>query len=207
MNFNFRPYKKGDLIRCAELSVDAWPIVSLFVEKENVIKFMQAYVELSLTLSDYTEVCCDKEKVVGFLLGSTGKTRISKKEKQENRKLLWRFITGKYGRIKGRFKFLLAFMISLIKVELFCSRFDGEVVLFVVDREYRRQGIGRALLDHFLKYANEKEAKTIYLSTDIESNWNFYEKYGFKKYREFYDNSLSVMKGRKTISFIYYYEL
>jgi len=207
MDITFRTYTKDDLIRCAELSVDAWPIVSLIAEKENVITFMQAYVELSLTLSNYTEICCDKEKVAGFLLGSTGKTRISKKEKQENRKLLWRFITGKYGRIKRRFRFLFAFILSMIKVELLCSRFDGEVVLFVVDREYRGQGIGRALLDHFLKYANEEKLKTIYLSTDVESNWNFYEKYGFKKYRDFYDNGLSVMKGRKTISFIYYYEL
>jgi len=49
MDITFRTYTKDDLIRCAELSVDAWPIVSLIAEKENVITFMQAYVELSLT--------------------------------------------------------------------------------------------------------------------------------------------------------------
>lgn len=27
MDFNFRPYEAGDLARCAELSLDAWPNV------------------------------------------------------------------------------------------------------------------------------------------------------------------------------------
>lgn len=207
MDFSFRPYEAGDLARCAELSLDAWPIVSLIADNENLMAFMKAYVELSLNVSNYSQICCDNERVIGFLLGSTGKVEISKKGKYENRKLFWRILTGKQWKIKRRFRFLLAFILSTIKIELLSSKFDGELVLFVVDSKYRGRGIGRMLLDNFLKYANAKKLTTIYLSTDIESNWRFYEKYGFKKYRDFYDNGLSVMKGRKITSFIYFIEI
>ena len=45
---------------------------------------------------------------------------------------------------------------------------------------------------------------TVYLYTDVESNWKFYDIYGFRKYREFHDYELSFLRGKKTMSFLYY---
>ena len=197
MDIKFRQYIQADLHRCAELSVNAWPIVLMITDKENANLFMKAYVELSLLSADYSKVCCDNGRVVGFLLGSIQEKNLTNQEKKIKRKLLRRFITGKYGRIKKIFHFLFAFILSEIKVKIFCSKFDGELVLFVVDKEYQGLGIGRKLLADFLSHASDKNLKTVYLYTDIESNWRFYEKYGFNKFREFHDNGLSVMVGKR----------
>lgn len=55
----------------------------MITDKENAYLFMQSYIEFSLLLSDYTEVCCDNRKVVGFLFGLLGKKKLSKEEKKK----------------------------------------------------------------------------------------------------------------------------
>jgi ribosomal protein S18 acetylase RimI-like enzyme len=185
MDMNFRPYVEDDLLRCAELSVNAWPVVLMITDKENAYLFMQSYTEFSLLLSDYTEVCCDNRKVVGFLFGLLGKKKLSKEEKKKKGKLLWHFITGKYGRIKKSFRFLCAFILSEIKVKILCSRFDGEVILFIVDKEYQGRGIGRKLLTNFLNYARNKSLKTFIYILILKVAGKFKKIMGSRNYETF----------------------
>ena len=205
MDIYYRPYVNDDLDHCAALAADAWPIATVI--SENTHSLMKAYVKLSLLLSDYSEVCCVNDKVVGLLFGHTDKTLPSLKESFELKKLSWGFITGKYGKSKHRLRFLVSFIQTLLKVEFYCRKFDSEVELFVVDKEYRGQVMGRSLMEHFTVHLREKNKKTVYLYTNLESNWTFYEKYGFIKHRDFYDNQLSFLRGSKTYGYIYYYRL
>lgn len=203
----YRPYRIGDLDRCAEIAADAWPIASAITGNGQTHPIMKAYVELSLLLSDYKEVCCYQDTVVGFLLCSKRRQLPALKDRLSCNRLLWGLITGRYGKIKRRAGFLFNFMLTLIKVELLCRHFDCEVVLFAVDSKYRGSGIGKTLLNRFIDSITGSNQKTVYLYTDIESNWSFYEHYGFKKYKDFIDNELSFIKKRRIISFIYFYEL
>ncbi len=205
MDLHYRPYVRSDLDRCAALAADAWPIAS--VVSENAHALMEAYVKSCLLFSDYTEVCCAGGEVIGFLFGLTHKKLPGLKERLELNRLFWEFVVGKYGPAKRRFRFLVSFVLTLLKVELLCLRFDSEVELFVVDADYRGRGIGRSLVDHFVKHLREENKRTVYLYTNLLSNWRFYEKYGFIKYREFYDNQLSFLRGMKTRGYIYYYRL
>ena len=207
MNTVFHPYRPQDLNRCTELSVSAWPIVNRLARSKNAHEFMRVYVLLGLAQSDYAEVCCQGEKVVGLLFGATGDTPLCPEQKRESRNLLWAFVRGRYGRMKHHLRFLFGFVYSALKFEFLCSRFDSEVTLFIVDKAHRRQGLGRALMDHFIDHARANKRKTVYLGTDVESSWGFYEHYGFEKDRDFHDNGLSVMRGKRTQSFIYYYDL
>lgn len=203
----YRPYKTEDLDRCTEIAVDAWPIASIIEENGQSHSVMKAYVELSMLLSDYKDVCCYQDTVVGFIFCSKHKQLPTLKDRLSYNRLLWGFITGRYGKIKRRARFLFNLILTMIKVELLCRRFDCEVVLFAVDSRYRGSGIGKTLLNRFISGITGSNHKTVYLYTDIESNWNFYEHYGFKKYKDFIDNELSFIKKRKITSFIYYYEL
>ena len=150
MTLTFCPYKQDDLSWYAELSASAWPIVTRLTKKGDLTSFIRAYVTLSLVASDYTEVCCDGDKVIGLLFGATGNTPPSPEKRQESRKVLWAFIGGKYGRIKHHLRFLVGFVLSAVKFEYLCSRFDSEVTC----------------IDH----ARQNNHGTVYLGTDVESS-------------------------------------
>lgn len=205
MDIHYRPYGDSDLDRCAELAADAWPIASVVAEDTHSL--MKAYVKSSLLFSDYTEVCCMGGEVVGLLFGLTHKKLPSFKTHLELNKLFWAFVAGRYGPSKRRFRLLASFALTLLKVELICRRLDSEVELFVVDAAYRGQGLGRALLDHYVENLRDHKKRTLYLYTNMVSNWKFYEKYGFIKYREFDDNQLSFLRATKTQGYIYSYRL
>lgn len=205
MDIHYRPYVPSDLDRCAALAADAWPIASAI--SEDTHSLMKAYVKCSLLFSDYTEVCCTSGQVVGLFFGLAHKKLPGFKERLELNKLFWEFAVGRYGPPKGRFRFLVSFILTLLKVELLCLRFDSEVELFVVDADYRGRGIGRSLVDHFVEHLREANKRTLYLYTNMVSNWRFYERYGFVKYKEFYDNNLSLLRGTKTHGYIYCYRL
>lgn len=205
MYMYYRPYANDDLDRCAALAADAWPVASAIAEDTHSL--MIAYVKLCLLYSDYSEVCCTDDKVVGLLFGRTGKKCLSLREGFEFDRLSWGFLTGKYGKTKRRLRFSVSFVQTLVKAEFYGRKFDSEVELFVVDEEYRGQGIGQSLMNHFTRHLKQKNRKTLFVYTNIESNWTFYEKYGFIKHRDFYDNNLSFLRGSKTYGYIYYYEL
>lgn len=203
----YRPYRTEDLDRCARIADQAWPLDQSIASPSDKPLIMKAYVELSYLMSDYSEVCCNENGVVGFIFCTTVKRRASAAQRKALYKLVKAFLSGQYGRIKKRFRFLVSYLLDLIKVAFLCRHFSSEVILFAVDNEDRGHGIGRRLMDHYIRYARRKKQKTICLYTDIESNWKFYEQYGFVRYRSFKDNELTFEKRHKIMSFIYYYNL
>jgi len=77
----------------------------------------------------------------------------------------------------------------------------------MVDKNHQGMGIGKTLMSRYIEKVKRENRNKIYLYTDIESNWMFYEKYGFKRDKEFYDNGLSFMSGKKIHCFIYSMQL
>lgn len=205
MDITCRPYVDDYLDRCAMLAADAWPFAAVITE--DIHSLMKGFVKLSLLWSDYTEVCCTNDKVVGFLFGLIQKKLPGFGQSLELNKMSWRFFTGKYGKPRRRLRFLVSCIQTLIKVEFYGRTFDSEVEFFVVDKEYRGRGIGQSLMNHFTEHLRQADKKTVYVCTDIECNWTFYEKYGFIKHRDFYDNGLSFLRAERTYSYIYYYKL
>lgn len=57
---------------------------------------------------------------------------------------------------------------------------DGEITLFVVDKEYRRLSIGKKLMLSALDYYQKNKAWIIYLTSDTECNYMYYLNYDFK---------------------------
>ncbi len=207
MGLEFRPFEETDFGRCAEISAAVWPVVLSAVDETSAAAFMRGYIELCDALSDYAEVCCENKSIAGFLFGCSGSSASDKSLRRRIRSVGWNYITGKYGGSRRRIRLIFSNIYSFIKSALLCSRFEGEVVLFAVSPEFQGRGIGRALLDRFMEHTRKKDLKTVSLSTDIESNWRFYEKYGFIKYRDYTDNGLSAFTGKRVRSFIYYYRL
>ncbi|MDD2404535.1 MAG: GNAT family N-acetyltransferase [Victivallaceae bacterium] len=203
----FRPYQPRDIERCAELAKDAWPVLSI-IGKDSIHSVMKAYIKMNLLLSDCKEVCYYNKEVIGFIFGSINQEKnFSLQRYIKANKLFWGFLTGKYGKIEKKYRFLVSVILTVFKVELLCRKFDSEINLIVIDKEYRGLGIGTKLITRFLEKAKQKGSKSIYLYTDIESNWKFYEIYGFNRYREFYDYELSFLKDKNICSYIYVYNI
>jgi ribosomal protein S18 acetylase RimI-like enzyme len=201
-----RKFNKEDTLRCSELAADAWPIVSTWVPKKDVVKFMHSYVEIYKLQSTWLEVACISGNIVGFLFGrvNTDYKMIAKiKAFFSILAIGIKIISGRYGNVSKPFTLLWKFDLNELKVKRNTPKSDGEVVLFVVDSKYRGRGIGKVLMDRFMETAKNKNANVISVYTNTEANWRFYEKYGFKKYSAFYDDLTSYFKNEEVKGFVY----
>lgn len=61
---------------------------------------------------------------------------------------------------------------------------DAEAELFVVDPEYRGQGIGKKMFRSMVKFFKKTGTKTFFLHTDTACTYQFYEKIGMKRIGE-----------------------
>lgn len=199
----YRRYDKEDLEALTELTKQAWPVVKKFADDKNATLLSKSYVLSNLCSANYAEICCDGEKIVGFLLAHIKKCGDAKIEKSGNRKLILDYLAGKYGRFRKRFRMLIAQILATAKTERICKKFDAEILLFVVDGNCRGHGIGTALMNNFLDRAKQYGTHTVFLATDVLCNRIFYEKMGFMKYKEFYDDCLSILVGRPSNTDIY----
>lgn len=114
-----------------------------------------------------------------------------------------RMICGRCGRVSAPFTLLRKLNSNESNIKRNTPKSDGEVVLIVVDSEYRGRGIGRALMDRFLASAKERNAGVITVQSDEESSWGFYEKYGFRKCSTFHNDLASYIRNGDVKSFIY----
>lgn len=65
--------------------------------------------------------------------------------------------------------------------------YEGQLRWFIVDKEYRKYGIGRALMDKFLEFAVKWEYKHIFLWTasNLDRALSFYNHQGFHETERF----------------------
>lgn len=62
--------------------------------------------------------------------------------------------------------------------------FDGELIILIVDKKYRGQGIGKKLLLKAFELAKNDNMKNLQISTDESCSYQIYEKLGCKKIYE-----------------------
>jgi GNAT superfamily N-acetyltransferase len=203
-SLTYRRYEKGDLEAITELTKQAWPVVYKFAEGENATLLAKSYVLSNLNSANYTHVCVDGDKIVGFLIANMKHCKGDPPDPSgSNRKLIFDYLRGKYGRFRKRFHMLFAQIAAFYRTESICKKFDAEILLFVVDANYRGHGIGTTLMNTFLATARQNGEKTVFLATDVLCNRLFYERLGFIKYGDFYDDCLSLLMGKPSHTDIY----
>ncbi|MCG2821465.1 MAG: GNAT family N-acetyltransferase [Candidatus Atribacteria bacterium] len=200
----FREFDAKDISKCSELVVDAWPIVNALGTKEDVNKFISIFIELTLLSSTWREVVCVSDNIIGLLFGRINSDYRNKfKAFFSILSIGMKIILWKYKGVSKRLTLLRKIISTEIKVMLNSPKSDGEVTFFIVDSKYRGKGIGRMSMDRFIDTAKKKNAKMISVYTEQESNWRFYENYGFRKYRTFYDDMTSFFRKEDINGFIY----
>ncbi len=205
-NISIRDFKESDIERLAELAAEAWPIFSSITSEDNLPKLMRAYVQLSLLGTTWAKILTDKERVIGLFFGQI-KSQFGLKQKYQALKGLcgiWRDSkSGKYGNIKNRKRLVKKIVKSQIRIMKHTPSYDAIIELFIIDADYRGQGLGKKIMKEFISHAKSKNAKRVAVYTDPLSTFQFYEKFGFTRISEFHDIMNSYIMGEPTKGFIY----
>lgn len=89
---------------------------------------------------------------------------------------------------------LLKAVVWELPYTLHSSRGKAAQLIDLAVTEGYRGGVGRALVDAFVEEARKSGLRRVDVGTDSELSWGFYERYGFRRVREFtthvYDYSL-----------------
>jgi len=207
----FRPYASSDLARCAELAEQAWPLRYWMDPDTGDAGMMQGYIEWAMQSSTRAEVACDGGKVIGVLIGKIDKQSRDRDAVDfvtDEPRMIFRVLLGRYGRPRNVLRMICVLLITEMKLLILSPDSDAEIIILIVDKDYRGRGIGRMLVDRFVSAAREAGSSSMLVYTDEQaSNWQFYEIYGFKKVATFYDNASTFFNRRPTNGLLYLLEL
>lgn len=193
----FRAYRGSDRNRCVALAVEAWPQMSSAMPDSVETDFWGMLVDLARDYSDWHEVACTTDSVVGFLFGR----RCGSPSTRETVGFARTFLSAMYkiarkSSARQVIPIFCSCMLTELKIQFKNPGHDGEVAFLVVDGRHRGKGIGKCLLKRFVEFAREKDVKAISVyTTDPGCNWRFYETQGFKKVVEFDDDIGTYLEG------------
>lgn len=208
---SFRRYAPEDLQTCTKLAEEAWPPGPDLATKDAVSWGMEGYIESSLMNANWTEIAYDSQGVVGFLFGRIDKYRGEVAVPGSlfgELPTLAKYVVGKYRKTPGILVLFWTLLLTELKLKVNMPRSDSEIRLFIVDSKHRGKGIGGMLIDRFLHTARDVGSTLAAVYTDDKmSNWQFYEKYGFRRGGTFHDNVTSFFCNVDSIGMIYILDL
>lgn len=208
---SFRKYEPRDLEACARMAKEAWPRGRGTYSHEDELSGMRSYMEFSLGVANWAEVALASEEVIGFLFG-----RIDHYEGKAlpRRSLLGevpaaiRWFLNRGERTPWHVAFVWGILLTELKLTLKTPDSDASIEMFIVDSRHRGMGIGGMLLDRFLRTAKASGSSLVTVYTDDSvSNWQYYEKRGFKRIGTFYDNITSQYSGSHARGIIFSLEI
>ena len=208
---SFRKYMPSDLGRCAELAHQAWPMRGNPNPEPGERSMFEPWVESSSMSATWTEVAIISGEVVGFLFGSVDNMKKKSGALEDLGNMLWMFrrvLSGDIHRWMIRIRSALGFFFTQFRLEVNKPEADADISLLIVDSRFRGKGIGRTLVDRFVKVAKDAGAHTVMLFTDDKiSNWKFYEIYGFRKVNSFPDSISTYFAGERANAMYYVLDL
>lgn len=172
---------------------------------------MEGYMQYSLDSSNYSEVAHTDDMMIGFLFGRIDNYRAAPAPERSSLGEIPSLLRSilEYDRSDTRLlMFLWSLALTEFKLKVNTPRSEASIEMFIVDSEFRGKGVGTALLDRFLEAARESGARLVTVYTDESmSNWQFYERRGFKRVATFHDNITSHYSGTHAKGIIFAMEL
>ena len=183
----YRDLVTSDYETIKELIGEAFGFSDFIKDKELLDIMLSGYLQECILDSSFSKVAQKDGKVIGFILGNAknDKNRIINSNNpldidmnsiesiisnKENRTLLEEFL-----KIQTTYK-------EIIKGKE--DQFQGCIQLFVVSKESRGLGVGKALVKYLSDYMKSMNVKSLYLFTDSRCNYGFYDSQNFNKLNE-----------------------
>ncbi len=181
-NIVFREVAKRDYSDLKVLINDAWHFENYINNPNSVEQMLNANMHMSLLTQNYTQVADLNGEVVALLYGRVAGQRIPLKNITHLLYILFHgaclLLKSRHGRnlIRGFFNLTKVYIKLLQNTK---TEYDGELVFFVVNSKCRGKGIGKQLLNNYLDYCRRHSVKNIYVYTDVNCNYGFYDFNGF----------------------------
>ena len=205
MNINYKKITKKDYKAIKKLIKEAWFGDDYLDHPANLNVYATGYLYMHMSTSSFLEAAYDDDKLVGFIFGRCEKDKIKHKVVNKFKQFLVgiRMLFTKIGR-RGLHVFFTEHKIDKTLHQDYPYE-QNEICLFIVDEQYRGNKIGSTLQEHFITYLKKYNCHNFYLYTDTYSNFHFYEKHNYQKYKgqkvKFYDD------GEESEYFIYFKEI
>jgi len=202
-----RKYQASDLRACAELAAEAWPSRMPTISREDQVDGMEGYMMSALAASTWAEVLDESGRVVGFLFGRIEKHRragVKLVPEQSLISMASAFIAARHERPSNILRMIWNVALTELKMSVNRPHSDAEITMLIVGSAHRGKGYGRLLVERFVDAARADGASVLTVYTDDQSsNWRFYERLGFRRVAEFYDNISSFWVGRRANGIVY----
>ncbi|MBF8437314.1 GNAT family N-acetyltransferase [Halanaerobiaceae bacterium Z-7014] len=211
MAVNYRELKKEDYPGVKKLINDLEKFDQIIPDAYYVEKFLSLYLRKTLAESSYCQVAVYDGEVVGLIFASA-----------ENDKKCYNPITNSIRAFLDFFKlFISRFeyreLLKAYKEGIFDKydelladredRYQGEIKLFIVSPDQQGLHIGTGLLERAFEYFREQEASRIYLFTDTDCNYGYYDHKGFLQAGT-KESVLKLPDGARDLTiFLYEYDL
>jgi len=202
----YRRVAPEDMEECARMVSQSWPLLHKLGREGDATGLSLAYCELCRAPSFWQEIAVASGRPVGLLFGSSLQRRPPEAALRNSFRRIAlgeRFLRGKYGHAPHPFTLAAKMVQSRLRADQQAPKADAQIELVVVAAAHRGHGVGRTLIDRFVRACAAQGARSLRLLTDPLSDWSFYKAYGFRYVAEFTDPLNSWLAGRPVASYVY----
>lgn len=183
----YRSLAKEDYEPIKHLIGEAFGFNEFITDKKFLNSILNFYLHSCILGSSFSKVAEKDNKVIGVILGDSEKDKNRLKRFHNNFSFAFNtlklFMTNKENR-----GFLKAFIkVQKTYKELIQGKedhFQGCIQLFIVSEESRGLGVGKSLLNDLFHYMTKENVTSLYLYTDNECNYEFYDRQNFQRIQE-----------------------
>ncbi len=199
-----RTYKDSDYKSCEMLVNNAWHFDTILKPQElaNITKYL--YTKGSDIASNFHRVAENNGKVIGFLFAFNEKANKPKHNLWFGFANLYKILCIKGMSFKQKKQFLGILNTHAKNRLKIVKHGRSEIVLFVIDPEYQKMGLGKTLINEFINQCKNSGVPSIIVETNKLGASRFYERIGFKLLSDF-DSPLHEIATKGGQACIYEY--
>ena len=186
MDLVIRDIRSADLPEIKDIIDETWDWEDLFETQEALEATLGLYLNMVLYKSSFTKAAELDGKLVGVITGYVeGDEPMGRLLMDDGALYALKLMNTIKSDRKATYKYLSKTQdIYKEMLEEVGEPYDANLVFFVVSEEVRGLNVGKRLWLELLSYFKQKGVRSVYLFSDTECNFGFYDHAGFTKRTE-----------------------
>ncbi|MEG0295273.1 MAG: GNAT family N-acetyltransferase [Clostridium sp.] len=183
-NITYRKVHKNDYATIKTLINKAFKFEGYIKNPKMLDKCLTIYLRSCLASKTFSSVAVKDGNVIGIILGSSKNNKSIFNSINHNLMSAFIIFSFLFESKKDREHLKEYLKISKSYDELIKNRkndFQGCIDLFIVSNECQGLGVGKQLVSNLMAYMKDNSVSNLYLYTDSNCNYGFYDSQGFKQ--------------------------